>query len=234
VKRNQKGGLEKSLWSPKPASGKAKMTTCLSTTTLQQCEEVEYFLPFLITRTKLGPRDNICSEFSHVVTNLHLGLATLQRNFQRLEHLLSAFHHVPSIALEIFFRHQPFVTISTPRRNKETIHDTTEFEKDEKGRLENSKFFLQRIDTLSLSPMNAGATMWRWWYQSSPFAINSPCPMKFFEPCLCCQDFPDTVLYFERNSLINSVSVRHSLGSVPFQYRNLFPTHANHRFYYLN
>jgi len=61
---------------------------------------VEYFLPLLVAGAKLSPRDNIRSEFSHVVTNLHLSLATLQRNLQGLEHLLSAFHHVPSIALK--------------------------------------------------------------------------------------------------------------------------------------
>lgn len=82
-------------------------------------------------------------------------------------------------------------------------------------------------DTLSLSPMKAGATMWRWWYQSLPLAINTPLPMKCLDPCCCCHDLPDMVLYLDNSSFINSVSVRHILGSTPFQNINLFPNIAN-------
>lgn len=79
--------------------------------------------------------------------------------------------------------------------------------------------------TLSLSPMNAGATIWRWWYQSSPLAINKPLPIKCFEPCCCSHDFPAFVLNFVSSSLIKSVSDKHILGSIPFQYINLLPTY---------
>ena len=78
-------------------------------------------------------------------------------------------------------------------------------------------------ETLSLSPMKAGATIWRWWDQSRPLAIKRPRPMKCFDPCCCCHDFPERLLYFNSSSLISSGSVRHIRGSTPFQNINRFP-----------
>ncbi|CAA6664832.1 unnamed protein product [Spirodela intermedia] len=72
--------------------------------------------------------------------------------------------------------------------------------------------------------MNAGATIWRWWNQSSPLAISSPRPIKCFEPCCCSHDLPEAWVYFDdSSSFIISVSVRHILGSLPYQKINLFP-----------
>lgn len=182
------------------------MATGLGTTSLKNSKEMEYLLSLLIARPELSPGDYISSEPSHVLAYLHLGLACLQRISQWLEHLLSAFHHMPRIPLfsppTICDHSQP--PNQTPQKTYRTLNQYLYY-------------------TLSLSPMNAGATMWRWWYHSSPFAISSPLPMKCFDPCRCCHDLPDTALYFARNSLIISVSVRHSLGSIPFQNKNLFP-----------
>lgn len=75
--------------------------------------------------------------------------------------------------------------------------------------------------------MNAAAAAWRWWYQSSPLAINSPLPMKFFEPCCCIHDLPETELYLVNSSFISSVSVKQSRGSNPFQYINLSPIYIH-------
>lgn len=79
--------------------------------------------------------------------------------------------------------------------------------------------------TLSLSGKNAGPTIWRWWNQLSPLAINKPLPMKCLDPSCWSHDFPESWLYLEdRSSLIISVSVTHILGSLPYQYMNLLPT----------
>lgn len=77
--------------------------------------------------------------------------------------------------------------------------------------------------TLSFSPMNADCKMCRCWYHWSPLANNNPFPMKFLTPCCCIHDLPDTMLCFFKNVSTISKSVKHNLGSVPFQNTNLFP-----------
>lgn len=78
--------------------------------------------------------------------------------------------------------------------------------------------------TFNLSAMNAGDTMRRWWNQLWPLAINKPCPTKCLDPCCWSQDLPVICTYLdERSSLIMLVSVKHNLGSLPYQYMNLLP-----------
>lgn len=75
------------------------MTTGLGAKILQDVEEMEYLLSFFIAAVELRPRNYVGGEPGHVLADLKLSPTRPDLALQCLEHLLSAFHHVPRIAL---------------------------------------------------------------------------------------------------------------------------------------
>lgn len=76
------------------------MAAGLSTEALKDGEAVEDLLALSIIQVKFGPRDDVGGEPGHVLADLKLGLAISHGILQRLDHLVSALHHVHRIALQ--------------------------------------------------------------------------------------------------------------------------------------